>query len=235
MDCVRIAICEDCMEIRQLICSFLQQYHQEFGENFEITSFSTGEELVDGWKQFDILLLDIDLPGIDGISAAKKLEQLYSLKTCHIIMVSGLPERFQETYRIMAKDFVIKPIEKEKFFDALDYAIRCINMNSKVVIYRKRIPYQIYEKDIYYIKAMGNYCRVTTSQGYGDVNETMTTLEDTLSHKIFVRCHRSYLVNVLYIENISTKGIKLITKEIIPISRGHLAEIKNRISQIGLT
>lgn len=216
----KIAICDDSNDIRQIVKEHLDEYGKLRKIEFEMMECDSGESLKGNWKEdCSILLLDIDLPGMDGIEAAENLMDSYDMNNCRIIVLSGVPERFQETYHIKANDFVTKPIDKRKLFYAIDRAIRDLDFGEKLEIIFDGQKLIIAEKDIQYIECKGNSCYYHTKFGVGNSYITIKECEEKLSGKWFFKCHRSYLVNLFYVKRILSNDVLLKNDTKIPMSR----------------
>lgn len=214
-----VAICEDCQKERYIIIKYLLEFQKQRNILFHYVEFSTGEEILETSEKYDILLLDLGLPGKDGISVAEKLHMKHLLDESHVIVISGMPERFKETYHIMVKDFVTKPIDGKEFFNALDYAIKSLGSGNYIRAQYHNVMCRIYEKDIIYVRAFGNYGIVTTFTGDAYIKGTVSSLESMLNQDSFFRCHRSYIVNKKYIKMIRGNRIVLETGGDLPIAR----------------
>ena len=223
-------VCEDCEEDRQRLIHLLREYENFRGICLKVQEVKSGEELIGQWNNPQVLLLDLDLPGKDGVIAVEELQARGKMQGCHVIITSGMPERFRETYHIMARDFVVKPIGMQELSAALDYALSCLDPGKELKINIKRSECMIYDKDIHYAKALGNYCLLETPRGTGDIKLTITELEKVLPDERFFRCHRSYLVNLECIKKLDQKGILLKNGERLPVSRNRFKNMENAFS-----
>lgn len=230
MELLKVTICEDLKEDRQQLICLLTEYAKKRKVTVEVGEARTGEELIENWDAPHVLMLDLDLPGQDGIWTAQRLIDKGIMKDCHVIVTSGIPQRFQETYHIMARDFLIKPLSMQEVFSALDYAFECINPGIKFCINKKYVPCEVYDKDIYYVKALGNYCKIETQKGDGDINITISEMEKLLPERRFFRCHRSYIVNMDYIKRFEKREVFLKNDARIPVSRDRFKEMERAFS-----
>lgn len=220
MQKIIVSICDDSSEMRKIVKNLLSDYEKLSGVIFEIIELDSGESLKNNWNEdCSILLLDIDLPGMDGIEAAENLIDSYDMNNCRIIMLSGVPERFQETYHIKANDFVTKPIDKRNLFFAIDRAIRDLDTGEKLEIIFDGQKMIIAEKNIQYIECKGNICFYHTKFGVGNSYITISECEEKLSGKWFFKCHRSYLVNLFYVKRLLSNDVLLKNDIKVPMSR----------------
>lgn len=231
MQKIMVAICDDSKEIRDITKKYLEEYRISHNVEFNISEFESGEDLKKGWNSDNqILFLDIDLPKADGIEAAESLIATYDMSGCSIIMLSGLPERFQETYHIKAVDFVTKPIDKKRFFYSLDYVVRDIDPGRQINILMDGQKTVVSEKEIQYIECRGNICYFHTKHGTGSSYITISECENLVSEKYFYKCHRSYLVNLYYVKKIDGSVVLLKNDLSIPVSRLRRKDFAKAIS-----
>lgn len=230
MQLIKIAVCDDEDQIKHTVKRLLTEYSELRRINTETDFFLSGEALVSAWTDYDILFLDIDLPGIDGIETAEALMNSKKTDSCSIIMLSFLPERFQETYHIKARDFIIKPIDKKKFFSSLDYVLRERNPGNKFSIIIDDRTQDIYEKDINFIESDGNYCLINTRHGNGHLYITTNAIKELLTTKNYFQCHRSYIVSLAKVKRIEGNDILMITGDRIPLSRYKRKEFEKALS-----
>lgn len=219
MQLIKIAVCDDEEQIKHTVECFLTEYSELRKIKTKTDFFLSGEALVSAWSDYDILFLDIDLPGLDGIETAEALMNSRKTDSCNIIMLSFLPERFQETYHIKARDFIIKPIEKKKFFSSLDYVLRERNPGNKFTVTIDGRSQDVYEKDINYIESDGNFCNIYTRFGIGRLYITINSIKDLLTKDTYYQCHRSYIVCLGKVKKTLGNDIQLISGDRIPLSR----------------
>ena len=219
---IRIAICDDSP-------AFLNQTkfmidHWDAPASLQITTelFEDGDALLTAHrkKPFDIILLDILMPLLTGIEAARELRERD--KTVKIVFLTSSPEFAIESYSVKASNYLLKPLNPDSFFLCLDELISEIQCVSKRITVKgidatHRIPIS----DILYVEAQrkhvvfhltGNRCIESPEPFYSF--EELLLLEDG-----FFKCHRSYIVNIHRIVNYNHTELVLGNGEQIPISR----------------
>lgn len=129
---MRIAICEDDkmqqQELEALILSF------SLAESIELIKFDSGEELIEAYRKnqrFSIILLDMQMDGLDGIQTAKIVRK-YD-KNCPIIIITAIMEYAIKGYSIDAYDFILKPVKEEKFKRILSKVVKEIQVAANKV------------------------------------------------------------------------------------------------------
>ena len=226
----QIAICDDSAEILCELSAAVRKWAEKEKIHFLLENFSSAEPLLFRSSEkpdFDILLLDIEMPGMNGIELAKKIRQ----KNDHlqIIFITGFPDFIAEGYEVSALHYLMKPVSEEKLFQVLSRAAEKLQKAEKAVLLQtegeiRRVPLN----RIVSVEAFAHSCIVTTEDTSLEIKESITTAEKMLreaSEYAFVRTHRSYLVGVRYIQSISKTDVTLDNGRKIPLSRGNYGAI----------
>lgn len=224
---IGILVCDDQETIHSEVNDLLENLAKQEEYTFHIYHCYNAEELINFSHDYDILLLDIDMPGKDGIEAAGEIINNRIEK--QIIMLSGKQERFKDAFKIGAKRFVTKPIHKNEFNEALSNSIYSLAGNELIEVNYKRKKCKITERTIEYIEAKGDFLRIYTENHIFDVNEPLKSFFEKLDKRIFLEVHRGYVVNLLCMTDIDKKYIKLKGEIEIPISRRKSKEVLQRV------
>lgn len=226
MNELKIALCDD----EKLQLDLLEKYCFDWLEknNLEamINKYLSAESFLFDYednKNFDILLLDIQMKELDGISLAKKLRELGDKLS--IIFITGIKDFVFEGYHVQATDYILKPIEQENLEAALSRAYENIQKTEPYILLP--IDYElvkIIERDILFIESIGHKSLVHTHKRNFEVKKGINTLKNELKQDFFHKCHRSYIVNILHIDSISKTDVK-IDETLIPIARGKWDEL----------
>ena len=207
---------------------FEERYHIPLS----VTYFSAGEILLEEVEEYDLIFLDIGMPGMDGIMFGRKARRWgYEGK---IIMLTGMPERFREAFEIEAFRFVTKPFEREELFRAvLDYANTRVGQRE-IEVFRDRRRISLKENQIFYImhNQGGSYVYTKSEQFHSDLS--LAAWERKLESRLFVRSNRQYIVNVAHILEVGMQ-IKLADiKELVPYSRRKKKKIQRVMDEYDL-
>lgn len=207
---MNIAICEDELEQQNIIEKMFDNL--EINEKFIIDKFSSGENLIEVYEnsmRFSIIILDMKMKGMDGIMTAQRIRE-YDLN-CIIIIITSILEYAIEGYGINAFDFILKPVKEEKFNSILKRALNQIrkkNENLYVIENRdKKIVIRLSE--IIYIESRGRKINIICEGDTFSKNNSITSEEEELCNKGFVRISRYYLVNLRHIKEIRNEAILL--------------------------
>ena len=216
---MKIAVCDDEPLFRKEIVELCNLYEGKTNHNsFEITEYSNGKEFLDIAKEeeIDIVFLDIDMPVMDGISVKEEFGRM--AKQPIIIFISAYQELMQKAFGISVCGFLIKPVEKEYFYQILEKAIMLCSMNCNVSVGDKENPAYISSKDILYIKSDKVYSNIITFNETYLVRKSLNQWENELDYYGFFRIHKSYFVNMQNIEKINNVVV-MKNKEKLKISR----------------
>lgn len=216
----KVAICDDSDADRQYISDFVTGWAANSGHTVQIILFSSAENFLFRYAEendYDILLLDIEMGAMDGVTMAKKLRR--DNDTVQIVFITGYSDYISEGYEVAALHYLIKPVKQEKLFSVLDRAADKLSKNEKVLNFRMsgemvRVPvYQIRYADVF-----GNYVTIHASERI-TVKMTLGELEKDLDDR-FYRVSRSVLVNLTQINRVTKTEIKMSDGVSIPLPRG---------------
>lgn len=230
---IKVAFCDDDLSALNEVRVLLDRYCADRNQEIVFMSFHSSLELlreIEKGMRPDILLLDVIMPGENGISVAKRIRQYDN--NVKIIFLTSSAEYAVESYTVGAYFYQLKPICEENFFKLMDAVIsECAKvLQSSLVLQNKNSITRIYLEELEYCEVIGRNILFYMEngeilQGSGSLDE----LSDKLAlHDNFMRPHRSFLVNMEYIQNISYKAIIMDNLAHIPIPHGRCSEIKNK-------
>ena len=215
-----IAICDDSDADRQLIAGLVSSWGSNTGHTVQISTFSSAENFLfhyAGKSDYDMLLLDIEMGEMDGVTMAKKLRR--DNDTIQIVFITGYSDYILEGYEVAALHYLMKPVREDKLFSVLDRAVEKLSKNEKVLNLKiggemLRIPiYQIRYADVF-----GNYVTIHAADDL-TVKMTLGELEKELDDRFF-RVGRSVVVNLTQIGRVTKAEIRLNDGAVIPLPRG---------------
>lgn len=216
----KIAICDDSDADRQYVFDFVTKWAEDAGHTVQAALFSSAEDFLFHYAEkndYDILLLDIEMGNMDGVTMAKKLRR--DNDTVQIIFITGYSDYISEGYEVAALHYLMKPVKQEKLCSVLDRAAEKLSKNEKILNFEVggemvRIPiYQIRYADVF-----GNYVTIHASDDF-TVKMTLSELEKELDDR-FYRASRSVVVNLTQISRVTKTEIKLNDGVSIPLPRG---------------
>lgn len=217
---MRIAIIDDNKIDRDMLLEFLEKYFTEISEEYSTTIYEDAISFLNDYSfAFDFVILDIDMPGLSGIDAAKELRLKDSNIT--IMFVTNMPQYALEGYAVEAIDYVLKPLSypnfRLKMLKASRYILR--NSNKKVTI---NTPNEgiitLNTSDIYYVESKLHYVFYHTKNDIYKMRAKLSEVEDILLPYHFARSGGSYIINLAYLEKIDGNEI-IVAGESLPLSR----------------
>ena len=229
----RIAVCDDSAADREYTASLVRAWAAETDHQVSISLFSSGENFLfraEDEGSFDILLLDIEMGTLDGVTLAKRLRQ--KSETLQIVFITGYSDYIAEGYEVSALHYLMKPVKKEKLFSVLSRAAEKLHRDEKALHLEAggqlvRIP--IYT--IRYADVQGNYVTVHASRDF-TAKMTLSDLEKGLDDR-FYRVGRSAIVNLTKISRVTKTEILLQDGATVPLPRGAYDGVNRAIINLG--
>ena len=229
---IKVAFCDDDLSELTEMKALLEQYRVKRSQEITYAAFHSSLELMTEIEKgvcFDILFLDVIMPGENGISIAKEIRQ-YDI-TVKIIFLTSSSEFAVQSYTVGAYFYQMKPVGEERFFPLMDSVIsECKKERQCSLILRCKGGITRIDLDrLEYCEVIGRTLlfhmdNETVLESTGKLDELCIQLAQ---YEKFLRPHRSFLVNMEYIRNISYKAITMDNLAQIPIPHGKCSEIKN--------
>ena len=226
----RIAVVDDDPVLLGRICLLSKTRLEKLGCACEIFPFS-GALALDSYL-YDAFLLDIDMPGMDGVSLARRIRQNGCM--CPLLFVSAVESRVFEAMWVQPLRFIRKSCLEEDLREGLAALTeRLHRFGADTLILRDHhAALALPTNRILYVESAGKNQVVVTPEGKQETRLSMLELEKTLSPRGFFRLHRCYLVNLSAVFRIDRQEALLKNGERLPISRGRAEEAKNRLEQM---
>ena len=216
----KIAICDDFEQDAKYIASAVNKWAEKERILLDVEVFPSADSFLFHYadhKDFDIMLLDIEMPSMSGIELAKKIR--LENDAVQIIFITGFIDYIAEGYDVAALHYLMKPLSEDKLSEVLNRAVLKIRKNEKSLILSiseemLRIP--IYQ--IKYLEVQQNYVTVHAKKDY-TVKKTLGEFESELDER-FYRIGRSFIVNLSCIDKITKNSVHLSDGSVIPLPRG---------------
>lgn len=220
-----IGICDDEQNIHVTVDKYLEHYKEKRKCTCQIKHYYSGFELLKANDELDCLLLDIELGGVDGIDVAKRLRT--QGQNYKIIMLTVREDRYKEAFVIGAFRFVSKPIDGKELIQSIDAVRRSLRGLDYTAVYRDNYLYEIKQKDIIYIMANRSETIIYTQNCEFRSEKSLSIWEKELDAELFFRCHRSYVVNMSYVDYIKGRRAVLKSGECVAISKRSISAFKS--------
>jgi len=216
---IRIVVVEDDESCTNQLLEYLNRYKQEYGEYIETASFSDGFELLENYNHdFDIILMDVQMPFVDGITAAGEIRKIDPEVV--IIFITNMAQYAIRGYEVNAMDYVLKPVGYFAFSQRIDRAImRLKKKNAHYLTIPVRGGIQKLDiSQIYYIEVQNHTLVFHTVSGDFISTGTMKDIESKLQEMYFARGNNCYLINLRHVYAIND-GAAVINGKNLMLSR----------------
>lgn len=216
----QVAICDDSDKDAAFVQEILTQWAQDRQIEILARRFPSAESFLFEYeenKEYDILLLDIEMGQMDGVTMAKQVRK--DNEAVQIIFITGYSDYIAEGYEVAALHYLMKPVNKEKLFTVLDRALdkrkqqeRYLNLELSGEMVR--IPFY----DIRYLDVRQNYVTVHAKEDY-TVKRPLGEFEKELDQR-FCRVGRAMILNLKYIQRVTKTEVRLSDGTVLPLPRG---------------
>lgn len=217
---VRVAIVDDDEVCINKLKEALLVYGKENSTEFRITTFTNGLNFISEYTaDYDMVLMDIDMPHLNGMETAKLLRKVDSRVI--LLFVTNLANYAIKGYEVEASDFIIKPVNIKLFFSKLKRVLGRIKKEEQepyVMVTTRLGIAKVYISDIYYITVHGRYVLLHTKNGNMEMRISMKEIEKKLAGCNFVRGDNSSIVNLMYVSAVTNEGA-IVNGELVPASR----------------
>ena len=216
---LQIAIVEDDFSERKRIRECLSFLEQEEGLSFVVREFETGAAFLDKYRpEYDIVLMDIEMPGINGLETARELRQMDG--EVILIFVTNMAQFALYGYEVEALDFILKPINRYSFALKLKRAVSRTGRKTEdyITIRMERESVSVRVASIRYLEVRGHYVVYHTTEGDYTEYTTLKEAAGRIGRDTFANTSRSFLVNLRYVDSVG-KDTVMIGKDEIQISR----------------
>lgn len=226
-----VALCDDEEEILRELSELIREEEK----SCEIFTFTSANELLSAFWRFDIIFLDIQMPRLNGIEAARKLRKNGS--TASIVFVTAVKEYVFDAFDVGALHYLIKPIDSEKFKEVFlrakeECQKRILPSNEKILIRTRNGSDTLDKNDIIYAESQLKKLILHTKKKNVEYYGRLTELEKRLGDS-FYRCHRGYLVNMAFIEKYDGDTITLNDGSMVYLAKSRYGDfVKNYLKYL---
>ena len=216
---MRIAILDDTPSDAKVLQEYLLKYQEEISEIISVDVYCASIDFLEDFKnQYDVIFLDIEMPGEDGLMVAKEIRKTDS--SAAIIFVTNMAQYAIEGYKVNAVDFMVKPVGYYVFCDTLKKAIGFNQRrNSRdILINSQEGMLKINSQDILYIEKNQDKILLHTTEGDFSQRGTIKAIKEKLEGLSFQECSSGILVNLAAVKNVGKEEIRVRNVQ-LPLSR----------------
>ena len=230
MEEVIIAICDDLEAERIGLARMVQSYARQHGQKVRLRLFSSGESLLaalGGREPIQLLFLDIYMPGLSGVETARRLRAAGS--DLAIIFATTSQDHGLDSFEVRATDYLVKPFWEEDVAACLDWFFTHVPEPLRVLpVYSEGEWQNLTLSHIYYIDVYGHQSRIHTPRGMVITRRGLDDLEAAIDSRDFLRCHRSFLVNLNHVEGIEGNDFRMDDQTLVPISLANVTKVRGQ-------
>lgn len=227
---LRVAICDDSKADLQILQNYLTELSATL--TLEVTTFNNGIDLVRDYKlksQYDLVILDMMMQPVNGMEAAWKIREID--EEVNLVIVTATIEYAIEGYKVNASRYIVKPIDKKEFFNTIKNIAAHMEKKKEAAFSfpSKNGLTKLLLEDIYYfesdIRTIRVVCKTETYLFTGKIS----TIEEQISSKGFMRIHKSFIANLKHIQNIFKDSVTLDNQDVIPLSKHRHKQVQQRL------
>ncbi len=216
----KIAICDDSEADRQIVLDMVRHWAAGVGHVVHIDTFTSAENFLFHYAEesdYDILLLDIEMGAMDGVTMAKRVRK--DNEAVQIVFITGFDDYISEGYEVSALHYLMKPVRQEKLSAVLNRAAAAMQKAERVILLTvggriQRLPVS----RVQYVEAFSHTVAIVTGTDTLQVKMPISEVEKLLGEG-FSRCHRSYLVGLKHVARLSKTEVILDNGKTLPLSR----------------
>lgn len=214
---INALICDDDNKCGNVVIKYLLEYCEERNITCFYDLFDNGQKALESTKSYNIAFLDIEIDDISGLEIAKKLKE--NNKNIIIFFITDYEKYIDDAMDLFALRFIKKPLDYKRFCTGLDKAVELIN-DETIELFLKDADTvrKIKVKDVIYVETESRKVKIVTTAGIFYSPDLIDFWEKKLTHISFYRVHKSYILNLDYIDQYKRNEVKLSTGEIIGIS-----------------
>ncbi|SDY34342.1 two component transcriptional regulator, LytTR family [Ruminococcaceae bacterium YAD3003] len=224
---MRIAVCDDEELFRIEFKTILDKVL--VNSEYDIDTFSGGSSLYEAFLKnpFDLVFLDIEMSGIDGITLAKRLRAVS--ENVQIVFLTSHIEYALEGYEVNALRYLVKPVDMNKLSEVLKFIQDKKNNSRQIMIKQEGEDIVIDISDVIYIESLDKNVRIVTSKSEYITRYNISDYEEELKNSGFFRSHRSYLISLSKVKKIVKNDVVMDGDISLPVSRSNVKALKEAL------
>ena len=203
-----IAVVEDEKECSEQIQAFLNEYQEENSVRFKVSVFEDGAQILDGYEPvYDMILMDIDMPGVNGMDASEKIRE--TDQEVVLVFITNIISFAIRGYEVGALDYVVKPLTYYNFSMRLTRALKRSRAREprQLILTMPDGVKKLEVGQIYYVEVQNRMLHYYTDEGTYVVRGTMQSVQQMLEAYAFAKCNHWYIVNLRHVREIKKNTV----------------------------
>lgn len=219
---LKVAVCDD----EEIIANDIRERLLSCKPDYAVDLYQSGEKLLESEQEYDLIFLDIEMPGMNGMEAALELRK--KKYEGNLVFLTSHTEFMPDAFKVKAFRFLQKPIADKAFEEAIDESEKEILNNKKILIHTTEGMKMISLKNIIYLETVRNYTYIHTKQGEIETRKTLREWMEIIGKEHFYQAHKSYAIALRYIDTICKDCIMMSYANVkIPVSKRKIREVKD--------
>lgn len=223
---LKVAVCDDDAVQRGYLCEVAAGWAKNEKHLLDLRQYGRGEDFLFDYSQekdFDILLLDVEMPGMSGIELAKKVR--LESAVVQIVFITGYYEYFGEGFDVSALHYLLKPVDDKKLCPVLDRAVNNLSHRQRSVwVVHGEGSVKVALSDIIYVEAENVHVAVHVMGEKYRMRMALGKFAEQLDETFF-KVHRSFIVNLSHVKGIARSEVTMINGDKVPLSRGMYGKV----------
>ena len=232
-DALKVLVCDDSAKVADMLDEYAKRLGAELGIPVSVQRFSDGAQLIEQYRGgADILLVDVEMPLLDGIEATQALRG-FDQKIC-IVFVTSFEQYAISGYRVGAYRYMVKPVAYNQFKDELAeaFAREWQNRRKLITVKTKEGLVRLEAHDVMYVETLRNHRVMLRCLGREvDASSSIATLEGQLEGRSFFRVHRAFLVNLAHARGYGAQSVTMADGVEVPLSKYKRREFKEAFAR----
>ncbi|HIY63139.1 MAG TPA: LytTR family DNA-binding domain-containing protein [Candidatus Mediterraneibacter stercoripullorum] len=228
----RTAVVDDEENSRGLMAEYLRRFSESSGVQFQEDLYESGAQFLEKYSaDTDIVFLDIEMPGLDGMETARELRNMD--EEIIIVFVTNMARYAIKGYEVDAMDFIVKPVQYPAFERMLKKVLRFIlkyKREESIFLKSDGEIRKVSTSDILYVEAAGSYVTYHTINGEYRVRGPLKNAEKELQEYGFLRCNHCYIINPRYVTDVKSSSVKVGGTE-LAVSRNRKKDFLNGLTE----
>ncbi len=209
---LHIAVCDDEKAALEYEADLVSKILYEKKANIELSTYNSPSDLLSSGKIYDMVFLDIEMDGMNGIELAEKIRE--KNENCFVFFITNYSLYLDRAFDVRAIRYLTKPVDPDRLSSGIDYVLDSIASASKkisVTNFKNKLTVEIKTADIIYVSNSGRHAKIVTKQYEFETEEVFSAVKQMIEKEVnyFAAPHQSYYVNLRYVTGYTKTDVKM--------------------------